>query len=36
LIGTTGFTPAELMFGRKLNDPFAVKYSSSRSATNLE
>jgi len=36
LIGTTGFTPAELMFGRKLNDPFAVKYSSSRSATNLD
>ena len=39
LIGTTGFTPAELMFGRKLNDPFAVQLSSerhTRSATNLD
>jgi hypothetical protein len=30
---STGFTPAELMFGRNLNDPFAVEFRKLRSAT---
>src|SRR6266404_7129575 len=33
LVGTTGFTSAELLLGRKLNDPFQIQLSKTRSLT---
>ncbi len=36
VIASTGFTPAELMFGRNLNDPFEPKLSTTRLATSVE